>query len=453
MDVTGGPQPGTAHEANLEVVVIGLWHLGTVAAGCLARCGHTVVGVDEDAERVASLQEGRAPLFEPGLDGLLSEGIESGRLRFATDASAVVPSADVVFVAYDTPITERDEGDVSEIVRTIERMTPWVKSSSLLLIHSQVPVGTCRAIRDNRRRARADFCEVAYVPENLRLGQAIDRFLHPDMLVVGAEDPSAFKMCDTLFAGISATRVRTNLETAEMAKHAINAFLGTSITFGNEVANLCQAAGADGAKVMSILRLDRRVGPHAPIDPGLGFAGGTIARDMRILQALAHEKGHQTHLIDAAFAVNEQQNLLPLQWLGRVYGTLEGLRVGVLGLTYKPGTSTLRRSAALEIVRRLNAEGVIVAASDPKADLSEVNDLPRFEFSRDPYAAMVGKDALLLITPWPEFKTLDYERIKAGMRHPLVLDMPNALDREQLERQGFAYLGVGRGAPVSIQRG
>lgn len=453
MGLTDGSPREPAHEAHLNVVVMGLWHLGTVAAGCLARCGHTVVGVDENAQRIASLQEGRAPLFEPGLDGLLSEGIESGRLRFATDASVAAPSADVVFVAYDTPVTERDEADVSGIVRTIEKLTPWVDPSSLLLIHSQVPVGTCRAIRENRRRSRPDFCEMAYVPENLRLGQAIDRFLHPDMLVIGAEDPGAFEMCDALFAGISGPRVRTNLETAEMAKHAINAFLGTSISFGNEVANLCQAAGADGAKVMSILHLDRRVGAHAPIDPGMGFAGGTIARDMRILQALAHEKGNQTHLIDAAFAVNEQQNSLPLKWLSRVYGALEGLRVGVLGLTYKPGTSTLRRSAALEIVRRLNAEGVIVAVSDPKADLSEVSDLPRFEFSRDPYAAMTGKDALLLITPWPEFKMLDYERIKAGMRHPLVLDMPNALDREQLERQGFAYLGVGRGTPVSLRRG
>lgn len=440
--------PEVGEGRRLKVVVMGLWHLGTVSAGCLARCGHDVVGVDDDARRVASLQESRAPLFEPGLDNLLSEGLESGRLNFTTDASTAVPHADVVFIAYDTPITERDEADISEIVRTIEEIAPSVKPSSLLLVHSQVPVGTCRAIRNILRRARPDVpCEVAYVPENLRLGQAVDRFLHPDMLVMGAEDPRAYELCDALFAGIEAQRVKTNLETAEMTKHAINAFLATSISFGNELANLCQAARADGTKVMSILRLDRRVGPHAPLDPGMGFAGGTLARDMRILQALAHENTYRADLIDAVLAVNEQQNALPLRWLGRVYGSLEGLRVGVLGLTYKPGTSTLRRSAALEIIRRLNAEGVSVAASDPKADLGEVSDLPRFEFSRDPYAATSGKDALLLVTPWPEFRMLDYERIRDGMRHPLVLDMPNALDKEQLERQGFAYLGVGRGAP------
>jgi UDPglucose 6-dehydrogenase len=419
----------------------------------LARCGHDVVGVDEDGRRVASLQEGRAPLFEPGLESLLLEGIESGRLRFATDASTVVPEADVVFIAYDTRVTDRDEADISEVVSAIAKVMPWLKPFSLLLIHSQVPVGTCRVIRSNVREARPDnSCEVAYVPENLRLGEAVDRFLHPDMLVVGAEDPRAYDIFDALFAPIAAPRVKTNLETAEMVKHAINAFLATSISFGNELANLCQAAGADGTKVMSILRLDRRVGAHVPIDPGMGFAGGTLARDMRIMQRLANVNAYRSYLIDAVLVVNEHQNSLPLRWLGHAYGTLTGLRVGVLGLTYKPGTSTLRRSAALEIVRKLDAEGVVVAAADPKADLSEVSDLPRFEFSRDPYAAASGKDALLLVTPWPEFKALDYERIRASMRHPLVLDMPNALDQERLERLGFLYLGVGRGTPVSFRR-
>lgn len=447
MGLSAAPTLENTQLRPLNVVVIGLWHLGTVAAGCFAKCGHDVVGVDEDAGRVASLQEGRPPLFEPGLDSLLSEGIESGRLRFAVDASTVVPRADVVFIACDTQVTNRDEADISGITRIIEKITPWLRPSSLLLIHSQVPVGTCRDIRSSIQQARPDGgCEVAYVPENLRLGQAIDRFLHPDMLVVGAEDPHAHDMCDALFVGIAAPRVKTNLETAEMAKHAINAFLGVSISFGNELANLCQAAGADGAKVMSILRLDRRVGPQAPIDPGMGFAGGTLARDMRTLQTLANENGYRSYLLDAVFAVNEQQNSLPLRWLGRLYGTLAGLRVGVLGLTYKPGTSTLRRSVALEIVRKLVAEDVIVAASDPKADLSEVNNLPRFEFSRDPYVAASGKDALLIVTPWPEFKVLDFERIRAGMRRPLVLDMPNALDKERLERLGFSYLGVGRGS-------
>lgn len=437
----------------MEVVVVGLWHLGTVAAGCLAKSGHNVVGVDENAQRVGSLQEGRAPLFEPGLDDLLSEGIESGRLRFTTDASNVVPQADVAVVAYDTLVTDRDEADVSQILSAIRKITPWLKHSSLLLIHSQVPVGTCRTIRNEVRAIHPDGgCEVAYVPENLRLGQAINRFLNPDMLVVGAEDPSAFEMFDAFFAGIAAPRVKTNLETAEMAKHAINAFLGASISFGNELANLCQVAGADGPTVASILRLDRRVGAYAPIDPGMGFAGGTLARDMRVLQALAKENEYQAHMIDAVFAVNEQQNSLPLRWLGRVYGTLGGLRVGVLGLAYKPGTGTLRRSAALEIVRKLKAEGVVVAASDPKADLSEVSDLPPFEFSRDPYVTASGTDALLLVTPWPEFKALDYGRIKASMRRPVMLDMPNALDKELLERLGFVYLGVGRGALVSLPR-
>lgn len=447
-----GSTRGMTGRSPLRVAVAGLWHLGSVAAGCLAELGHRVVGIDEDAHRVAALREGRAPLFEPDLDGLLGKGLASGRLSFTTDFSDGIPQADVVFVAYDTPVTDRDEVDLSVVMCAIERAIPLLKPSSLILVHSQVPVGTCGRIRERVRAVSSgDGCEVAYIPENLRLNQAIDRFLHPDMLVVGAEAQGAYGMVDGLLAGIDAPRVRTNLETAEMTKHALNAYLATSISFGNELANMCQLVGADASQVVAFLRLDRRVGSHVPIDPGMGFAGGTLARDVRSLQSLGRAHGYQPHLIDAVLRVNERQNFLPVMWLEKMFGALAGLHIGVLGLTYKTGTSTLRRSAAVEVVRHLTAKGALVTASDPKAELSDAGELPQFEFTRDPHRAVSGKDALVLMTPWPEFKTLDYERIRSEMRSPVVLDMQNALDRDHLEGLGFVYISVGRGRLASLR--
>lgn len=442
------PEPA----GSLTVAVVGLWHLGSVTAACLARLGHRIAGYDKDPERTATLQDGRAPLFEPGLNDLLREGIASGRLRFTADFANAVAGADVVVVAYDTPVNEQDEVDTSVVRDAVRRAAPLLRSGTLVLVHSQVPVGTCATIRGELNTVRSDGgVEVACVPENLRLGQAIERFMHPDMLVVGAEDPQAHEVVDALFARIDAPRVRTNLTTAEMAKHAINAFLATSISFGNELAALAQTAGADGVQLAAILHHEKRVG-RAPIDPGMGFAGGTLARDVKVLQGLGNSTAYRPYLMDAVLRANEQQNSLPLLWLRKIHGSLEGLHVGVLGLTYKAGTSTLRRSASLAIVRQLVAEGTTVAVADPRADLAEVDDLPPFQFSRDPYAAAAGADALLLVTPWPEFANLDYDRIRGGMRHPVLLDMPNSLDKERMERLGYVYVGVGRGKLVRLER-
>lgn len=442
MSTTGG----LYSSGPLRVAVIGLWHLGCVAAACLARLGHRVLGVEEDEQRLVRLLEGRAPLAEPGLDDLLAEGLASGRLQFTGDLPAAVAHADVAYVAYDTAVTDRDEVDVSVVRRAVDRIASLLGSEALLLVQSQVPVGTCRRFREMLRAAPlGNRRNLAYVPENLRLGQAIEYYLHPDLVVIGADDPPAHAVVDRLFAGIEAPRVRTDLVTAEMAKHAINTFLATSISFANELANLCQTQGVDALTLVSILRLDRRIGPHVPLNPGMGFAGGTLARDVRALTALGDAAGYTSHLLEAVLRVNASQRDLPIRWLRQIYGTLSGLRVGVLGLTYKPGTSTLRRSVALEVIRELVAEGVHVAASDPQADLDETTDLPEFVFRHDAYETAAGTEALLIMTLWPEFVTLDFERVLAVMRRPVVLDMCNALDRARLERLGFVYVGVGRG--------
>ena len=432
-------------DAPLKVAVAGLWHLGCVAAACLAKVGHRVVGVDADDARVASLRAGRAPLREPGLDALLGEGVAAGRLRFTGDFRDAFQGADVAYLAYDTPVDEHDRADVSVVLGAADAAARALPRGALLLVQSQVPVGTCRALRAAVRAARGGDVCVAYVPENLRLGLAIERYLHPDMLVVGTDDPEALGRVDRLFAAIEAPRVRTDLATAEMTKHAINAFLATSVTFANELANLSQLEGADTDALLQVLRLEPRIGPRVPLAPGMGFAGGTLARDVKALEGVGERHQYAARLLEAVLRVNDGQQLLPIRWLEQAYGSLAGRRVGVLGLTYKPGTSTLRRSASIAMIRRLVQTGAVVAAADPEADLAEVSDLPRFEFGRDPYRASADADALVVATPWPEFAALDYARLRAGMRHPLVLDMPRLLDRVRLEGLGFTYVAVGLG--------
>lgn len=258
------------------------------------------------------------------------------------------------------------------------------------------------------------------------------------------EDPQTGELTSRLLDRIDAPKVRTDLATAEMVKHTINAFLATCISFANEVAALCEICGADATQVAAALRMDRRVGRGAPVSPGTGFAGGTLARDVTVLQQLAGRARVQTLVLDAVVAVNDRQRQLPIRWLREIFGRFSGLRIGILGLTYKPGTSTVRRSTGIELIRTLVREGAQVAAADPLADLREVDDLPTFQFSRDPYSVAEGKDALLILTAWPEFVSLDYGQIRSQMRRPVLLDLPNALNPRTLSDLGFLYRGVGR---------
>jgi UDPglucose 6-dehydrogenase len=288
---------------------------------------------------------------------------------------------------------------------------------------------------------------MACVPENLRLGQAIERFLRPDMLVLGADNDQTMAKVEAIYSPIPGPRVRMDLRTAEMTKHAINAYLATCISFGNELANLCDEVGADAFQVVQALKLDSRVSPKAPVLPGLGFAGGTLARDMTVLKRLAVQHGYAAPLLNGVLAVNQFQNGMVVHRLEGLLGTLAARTIGVLGLTYKPGTSTLRRSAAIEIIQDLVARGAAIKAFDPKADPAEV-ELHRREFSicADPYAAAKDADALALVTPWPEFRDLDLARLKGVMHTPVILDAPNMLEPAKVTQAGFVYQGIGRGS-------
>jgi UDPglucose 6-dehydrogenase len=430
----------------MKICVLGIWHLGTVTSACLADLGFQVVGVDQEPTRVEELNRGRPPLFEPGLEELLARNLTAGRLRYATDVEEGVRGADYVLIAYDTPVDERDEVDLSGLFAAAEAVAPHMSSGATLVVCSQVPAGTCEKLAENVSAVNPSLAfGIACVPENLRLGQAIERFRHPDMIVIGSDDSHTLTKVAELFAPIEAPKVSVSLRTAEMTKHAINAYLATCISFANELAVLCDMVGADALKVAQALRMDARVSAKAPLLPGSGFSGGTLARDVKVLRRLGRQHDYPPPLLDGVWKANQRQAQAPVRKLKEVYPALQDQTVTVLGLTYKPGTSTLRRSAALEVIKTLVSEGARVLAYDPKADPEELAHHQGFTVCPSVEHAARGSGALLLMTPWPEFRELDFAQIGESMMSRVFIDAHNYLDGESLAEQGFKYLGVGRG--------
>ena len=430
----------------MKIAIIGLWHQGVVGAACLADMGHQVVGADLDAARIAELKQGQAPLFEPGLDALLAKGIESGRLSFVTAYAEAVRGAPCVFVMFDTPVDENDESDLSGIFNAFEAMAPALEPGASILVTAQVPVGTCDLLLETlRQSAPASTAAIAYMPENLRLGQAIERFMAPPLPVIGCNDNETFVRLQHVFAPLERQWRQVSLRTGEMVKHALNSFLALSICFANELGNICDAVGADGKRVGEILRLEPRIGSKAMLLPGLGFAGGTLARDMQTLRRLGRELGVETPLLDGAWRGNEEQNRLVLRKLSRALPDLRGAHIAVLGLTYKPDTSTLRRSAAIAVIADLVNAGANVGTHDPRADREELKAYDGFAFHEDPLAAVSGADALVLMTPWKEYRDLDFQEVKRRMKGAYVLDTAGLWQGNRLKELGFAYDEIGRG--------
>lgn len=432
---------------EIPVTVLGLWHLGAVTAAGLARLGYRVTGLEMHESRLKALVGGTPPIYEPGLAEMFGQEIASGRLSFVGDPRKAVANAEFVMFAEDVRVDEHDEPDISGLIDAAKTISPHLKPGTTLIVQSQVPVGTCARILQVVQQANPHAeIHLAYCPENLRLGEAIRRFLHPDMIVIGVDTPAAQARLEELFRPIEAPKVVMAVRSAEMTKHALNMLLATAISFGNEIGALCELVGADAVQVIRALRLDRRIGPGLPLDPGPPFSGGTLARDVSVLRRLAMIHGVPAPLLEGVLAVNEAQKTLALRRLEGTLGTLRGAQVGVLGLTYKAGTSTVRRSVALELVRALGARGASVTAYDPFADLSEADALPPFTRVADPYAAAHGADALVIMTDWPEFRTLDLRTLRDAMRGTVLIDTRNTLDATAAAAAGFTYCGVGRRA-------
>jgi UDPglucose 6-dehydrogenase len=421
----------------MKVVVLGLWHLGCVTAACCAKFVD-VVGLDFEQPTVDDLRAGKPSVFEPGLANLIQTGLASRRLSFESDPATALKDASLLWVAYDTPVDDEDKPDVKLVLEGIDRCIPYLPDDAVVLISSQIPAGTCRLLE--RRYPGKRF---AYSPENLRLGKAIEIFLHQDRIILGTRRDEDAALVSALLRNFSIDIVRVRTESAEMIKHAINAFLGLSITFINEIARICEKVGADAREVESGLKSEARIGPQAYLSPGGPFAGGTLARDIVTLDRLAKELHQELFLIPAIKVSNDQHKRWAIEKLSEELGSLGGKRVAILGLAYKPNTDTLRRSFAIELCRLLHAEGVEVRAFDPLAKVLG-NELTNVDLFRDIEGATAGSDAIVVCTEWPQLMEADWASIVERLRCPIVIDANGFLHSKLRGLPHVRYRRVGK---------
>ena len=426
----------------MKVCVQGLWHLGVVTAACLAEKGHRVVGVDPDREAVEGLRAGRLPVNELGLEELVRRNTAAGRLAFETDPAAAA-GAEAVWIAFDTPVDQDDRADVDLVLREAERLFPHLSAGTAVLVSSQLPVGSVARLEAAFARLRPGVpVHFACSPENLRLGKAIQVFTEPDRVVVGVRTPAARARIQALLAPVTDRIEWMTVESAEMTKHAVNAFLAVSVTFANELAAICEQVGADAKEVERGLKTESRIGPRAYLAPGAAFAGGTLARDVAFLSDLARAHGLEVPLVAAVRPSNEFHK----GWALRHLPARPGAAVAVWGLTYKPGTDTLRRSASVELCRALAARGAKVRAYDPAVRSLPAELAALIDLRADPAEAARGAEGLVVATEWPTFREVDLAAVLAGMARRLVVDA-NRFLAARLAGLEVEYHAVGAASP------
>ncbi len=420
--------------------VIGTGYVGLVTAAGFAELGSEVWCIDIDAEKIARLQKGEVPIYEPGLEDLLARN--SARLHFSTELGDVLEHARLLFVAVGTPPTHSGDADLSAVHAVVEAIP--ASDRHALVMKSTVPCGTGAAIQ--RVLGEQGKERLAYVscPEFLKEGSAVQDFLHPDRVVVGDNGDWAGDAVVELYAPLNAPLVRTDIASAEMIKLAANAFLATKISFINEIANVCEQVGADVVEVSRGMGLDARIGPKF-LQAGLGYGGSCFTKDVSALKLLAGNSGYHFQLLNAVIEVNEMQKRRVVAKLERHVGKLAGKRIGLLGLAFKPNTDDMRGASSLVLAARLQAEGAHVRAFDPIAEVQARKLMPQLDYADAAMDTAEGADALILVTEWPQFLELDWGMVAQAMSGNLIIDGRNALDAEAIEAAGLVYEGIGRG--------
>lgn len=428
---------------DINIGVFGLWHLGCVLSACWAKLGFSVTGFDFDQDVVDNLNDAKAPIFEPGLDELIVSTKQSKHISFTTDLAGI-RKCDYLFIAFDTQVLDNDEVDLGVLEKTISSIKSKLKNESVVIISSQIPVGTCRRYR-SEIQAENSSIELVCSPENLRLGSAIHCYLNPGRVIVGGESELAIEKCQHIFHEICPDILKMNLASAEMVKHATNCFLATSVVFADNLADLCEVAKADICDVVVGLKSDERIGKKAYLAPGIGFSGGTLGRDLKILSHLNRKSDGKAKLYEVLHQLNSERKFLIVDKIRTILGgEIQGKKIAALGLTYKPGTSTLRRSLPIEIVKLLGCEGGVISGYDPKADYNECEEPLPFQIALSLQEAVGGSDLVLLLTEWEEFKKHDWLIEKKNMRSPNFFDTKNYLNGHLLRDGGYRYFDIGR---------
>ena len=442
----------------MEIAIVGTGYVGLVSGACFADFGHTVACVDSSRSRIESLRAGRVPFYEPGLAELVERNVAAGRLQFTTDIAEAVAPATVIFLAVGTPEGNGGQADLSQVESAVRAICPHLDDRYRVLVtKSTVPVGTGIWLQSLIATHAPPFAAVDVVsnPEFLREGSAINDFMRPDRIIIGTSSESAASLMREIYRPlylIETPVLMTDVATAEMIKTASNAFLAVKISFINEIANLCDRAGADVHSVAKGLGLDRRIGSKF-LHPGPGYGGSCFPKDTRALAALGASLGARQRIVEAAIAVNERQKEITFEKIQARFGSLAGRSIAVLGLAFKPNTSDVREAPALHLCRALVRGGAVVRAADPVAVEAAREALgpeaDRIEFAVDAYHAAAGADALVIMTEWNEYRSLDLRLVREAMRGNLLVDARNVLDPAAVTLAGFDYLSTGRQAAAA----
>ena len=436
-----------------DIAVVGVGYVGLVTGACFSDLGNRVVALDIDAGRIAGLKRGEMPIYEPGLQELVERNVRAGRLTFTTSYEQALRAADFVFIAVGTPSGVDGEADLQHVRAVAEAIARTMDHPMVIINKSTVPVGTGDWVADILRATQPKPIPFAVVscPEFLREGSAIQDFMNPARTVLGSLDAEAAEQVAQLHLPLRAPIMITDLRTAEMIKYASNAFLATKISFINEIANICEALGADVKEVASGMGYDPRIG-RAFLEAGLGYGGSCFPKDVKALAYMAADKGRHPQLLQAVMDINADSRRRILERAQELLGSLRGKTVGLLGLTFKPNTDDLREAPALEIARSLLAEGASVRAYDPVGMPHAAALVPGLHMTPDAYELAQGCDAVIVCTEWNEFKNLDLQRLHDRMRQPIVIDGRNIYDPEEMASYGFHYRGVGRGYNLTAEK-
>ena len=423
-----------------KITVIGTGYVGLTTGAYLAHLGHTVVCADVLADKVERLSRGEVPILEAGLDELVREGLDNGRLRFVLGAAAAVPDAEFVFLCVQTPQGSDGAADLTFIRQAAAEVGPVLQPECIVINKSTVPVGSTRVVEQALGR---DDVFVVSNPEFLREGSAVHDCLNPDRIVIGSEDQAVAMRVASLFESLKAPLVITDPASAETIKYASNAFLATKVSFVNALANVCEGIGADVREVVLGMGYDKRIGFEF-LKPGPGWGGSCFPKDTLAMVHIAEGAGYDFGLLRGVITVNEEQYSRMMAKVERaVGGSLDGCSVAVWGLTFKARTDDLRDSPAIEVIRQMQARGAVVRAYDPAADPSSP-ELDGIEVVADPYAACEGAAVLVVLTEWDEFRWLDFAKVAGLMRTPRIVDTRNLLEPAAIRRRGFSYDGLGR---------
>ena len=431
----------------MRIAMIGTGYVGLVSAACLSEFGHDVVCVDKDSAKIAGLNAGKVPIFEPGLDEVVAANVKAGRLAFTSDLATAVPGADAVFIAVGTP-SRRGDGpaDLSFVFSAAEEIAAALNGYTVVVTKSTVPVGTGREVEDVIRKLRpeAEF-DVASNPEFLREGSAIEDFRRPDRVIVGCETERAKDVIKEIYRPLylhETPIVFTSRETSELIKYAANAFLATKITFINEMADLCEKVGADVQDVARGIGLDGRIGSKF-LHAGPGFGGSCFPKDTLALLKTSQDSGAPARIVETVVDVNDDRKKKMAEKIVQAFGGVSGKTVAVLGLTFKPNTDDMRDAPSLVIVPILQAAGARIRAYAPEG-ADEAKKLLNIDFCSDAYEALSGADGVVILTEWNEFRALDLTRLRSLLMRPLMVDLRNIYRPAQMAEAGFTYVSVGR---------